>query len=489
MSGYLYLLGTDAQPDLAGALPSVCPCCGENYARRLYRKSPIRGFRTGFSKLTQLLSKELFYLVPGQPPGSRKLVLFSDSREEAASLANGVERSHYLDLVREALYDELAKLAIGEPQLLADLEAHSESCSLPAARFAATHPAAQQRLARLIRSSTSPIPDLDDPDMVGLLRQRQAAAEAALAEVRQRAETRTVPLRLLFEGPDGDPAAPGTLVLRMKALGVNPGGPEVLYQDYRYDGSWHRWTDFFDFSAPDAGWRGGLSPDGRERKERLRSKVVSETCGILFSRLYFGFESAGLGYPCLDLTEDHLARLAAACGAKPDLFASICDATLRVMGALYRYPQEPQEYPLTGWPDWAAARARLRNFVKQCAAANGLGETATLRAVWQAICQDGGHPNLIINPRRLDVRLAVPGDPVWICESCTVTSRVVHTRARLDIASLPATPGPVDKPVSNCLWVCLPICLRAFTCRHARGRDRDNWERRLLIVALPRVGR
>lgn len=281
--GYLYLLGADAQPNLVGALPSVCPSCGENYARRLYRKSPIRGFRTGFSKLTQLLSKELFYLIPGHPPGSRKLVLFSDSREGAASLANGVERSHYLDLVREALYDELAKLAIGEPQLLADLEAHGEPRRLPAAWFAATHPDAQERLARLIRASTSPIPGLDDPEMVALLRQRQAAAEADLAELRQRADTRTVPLRLLFEGPDGDPTAPGALLLRMKALGVNPGGPEVLYQDYRYDGFWHRWTDFFDFSDPGAGWRGCLSADGRERKERLRARVVSEICGILFA--------------------------------------------------------------------------------------------------------------------------------------------------------------------------------------------------------------
>lgn len=418
--GYLYLLSPAGQQDSVSALPSVCPSCGEDYGRRLYRKSPIRGFRTGFSKLIQLLSKELFYLIPGQPPGSRKLVLFADSREEAASLANGVERSHYLDLVREALYDELAKLAIGEPQLLAELEAYGEPRSLSTTHFATAQPRAYERLERLVRVSRTPIPALDDPDMAAVLQQRQASAEADLAVLRSRVQTRSVPLRLLFEGPpDGDAVAPGALLLRMKALGVNPGGPDVLYQDYKYDGSWHRWTEFFNFSDPGAGWRADLSPDGRERKERLRVKVVSEICGVLFSRLYFGFESAGLGYPCLDLAPDVLAPIAASCGAEPDLFVRVCDATLRVMGDLYRYRQEPEEYPLVGWPDWDAARARLRNFVKQCAAIHGLGERVTLGAIWQAVCQAGGHANLILDPRRLDVRLALPGDPVWTCESCT----------------------------------------------------------------------
>ncbi|MFM6398708.1 DEAD/DEAH box helicase, partial [Planktothrix sp.] len=88
------------------ALPSVCPCCSADYTRKKIRKSPIRGFRTGFSKVSQLLSKELFYQLPDNEE-SRKLVVFSDSREDAASIANGIERSHYDDLVRETIVDEL----------------------------------------------------------------------------------------------------------------------------------------------------------------------------------------------------------------------------------------------------------------------------------------------------------------------------------------------------------------------------------------------
>jgi hypothetical protein len=375
--------------------------------------------------------------------------LFSDSREEAASLANGVERSHYLDLVREALYDELAKLAVGEPLLLADLEAHGEPSTVEAVRFAATYPRAETTLSQLIRASTTPVPNLDDPEMAAVLRQRQAGATASLAALRDRAATRTVPLRALFEGPADDPDSPGALLLRLKALGVNPAGNEVLYQDYKYDGSWHRWTDFFDFATAEARWRPDLSPDARERKERLRAKVVSEIFGVLFSRLYFGFESAGLGYTRLDLRPGRLAELAATCRAAPDLFGHVCDSTLRVMGALYRYPQEPQEYPLSDWPDWPTARARLRNYVKRCAAVNGLGETATLRAVWDAICHDGGHAHMILNPRRLNVRLAITGDPVWICESCG--REHLHSARGSARTALPTSRHCPARPPQTCM--------------------------------------
>ena len=255
-------------------------------------------------------------------------------------------------------------------------------------------------------------------DMQAVLEARQRGGAAQVAAIRTLGENRTLPLRELFEGSPEDPTAPGRLLTRLKALGVNPAGNDVLYQDFRYDGSYRRWTDFFDFSQPGAGWNAGLSPEGREKHELLRQKVVSEISGVLFSRLYFGFESAGLGYVRLDLSEDALATISAECGADPRRFSSICDATLRVMGALYRYPQEPEDYPLFGWPDWEAARAKLRNFVRECAAVNNLGEQATLRAVWRAICQDGGHGNLILAARRLNVRIAVAGDPVWICPNC-----------------------------------------------------------------------
>ena len=419
--GFIFVLdstpGADDRHEQVGALPASCPRCAADYSRRKFRRSPIRGFRTGFGKLTQLLSKELFYFLPDD---SRKLVVFSDSREEAASLSNSIERSHYLDLVREAMYDELSKVALGEPALLADLETRGTPRSPEALRFAASHPNAEAALGALVEDANLSVDDAN-PRRRAVLEGARDAASAAIQGIRERGQTRTLPLRYLFEG-DGtsDAEAPGLLIQRLKDLGVNPGGNDVLYQDYRYDGAWRRWTNLFDFSRPDGEWNADLSPEGRERgRERLRRKVMSEVCGVLFSRLYFGFESAGLGYSRIGLPWERLAELAGGAGLAPDLFSSICDATVRVMGDLYRYHQEdPDAFPVHDWPDWESARAPLRNFVKRCAHVNGAGEVALLEAVWRAVCEEGGHHYLILDPRRLFVRIAVAADPVWVCRAC-----------------------------------------------------------------------
>ncbi len=417
--GYTFLAG-GGDPGLVGALPATCPRCAADYSRRISRHSPIRGFRTGFSKVTQLLSKELFYFLPSGD--SRKLVMFSDSREEAAGLANGVERSHYLDLVREAMYDELIIEALGEPELLAALEDGGDLNSREAERFESSHPGVKEILRKLLAEARRDIPEHEDNEFVEFLSRKREAARTKVNEIRERGESRRVPLRHLFESPDahGDVTGPGRLIKRLELLGVNPGGNDVLYQEYKYDANWHRWTDLFDFSQPGNGWKADLSPGAIGRgRERLRSKVRSEVCGVLFSRLYFGFESAGLGYAQLDIPQQKIEELANRCGTSSEWFASICDATIRVMGDLYRYPQEdPNAVPLESWPSWTSARASLRNFVKRCASANRIGENALLDAVWQAICVDGQHHNLILQPRLLAVKIALGPDPVWTCREC-----------------------------------------------------------------------
>ena len=53
-----------------------------------------------------MFAKELMYQLPSNE-AERKLVVFSDSREDAAQIANGIERNHFSDLMREVLVKEL----------------------------------------------------------------------------------------------------------------------------------------------------------------------------------------------------------------------------------------------------------------------------------------------------------------------------------------------------------------------------------------------
>ena len=204
-----------------------------DYRYRIYRKSTIRGFRTGFGRVTQILSKEMFYFLPED---SRKLVAFSDSRQDAAELANGIERSYYTDLVREAMYEELLKAAVDEP-----------------------HP----DLVATANMNINAMQDLPD-QAPAILKQSIADAKDNLAKFTVRNNSRAVPLELLFEGDDADKET-GALVQRLKALGVNPAGQDVLFQEFNYDDAWRRWTALFNFGTADGGWNPTLSPNGKDR--------------------------------------------------------------------------------------------------------------------------------------------------------------------------------------------------------------------------------
>ncbi len=92
-------------------MPVKCPRCDVDYRWRNNIRTPLRNHRTGFQKACQVLASALAREMPasrvtskGKVP-TRKLVIFSDSRQDAAKLAAGMERDHYRDMVRVALID------------------------------------------------------------------------------------------------------------------------------------------------------------------------------------------------------------------------------------------------------------------------------------------------------------------------------------------------------------------------------------------------
>ncbi len=191
--GYLFHLPRvqEDQEDGMSALPSVCPSCAADYKDRKYRRSPARGFRTGFNKVSQLLAKELFYQLgdeesgPGQgSDGRRKLVVFSDSREDAAGVANGIERSHYPDLLREVMFGaftQLAAGAAGRRELLEDLQAQGTLVRPAAVAYAGAKPGEAREFRRWLRDARQPIPDDAGPEEKEDLLAERGQAEQRIA--------------------------------------------------------------------------------------------------------------------------------------------------------------------------------------------------------------------------------------------------------------------------------------------------------------------
>ncbi len=88
------------------ALPSKCPRCDADYGRRDKFRSPLRFHGTALQKSSQVVARGVLREIPapqtsvnGITRSSRKLVIFSDSRQDAAKLAAGMELDHYRDLV------------------------------------------------------------------------------------------------------------------------------------------------------------------------------------------------------------------------------------------------------------------------------------------------------------------------------------------------------------------------------------------------------
>lgn len=409
--GYLFVIpGIDVdEEDNFRSLPCVCPSCGANYTRRLLRKSPVRGFRTGFSKVSQIFTKELFYQLPEKEFLNRKLVVFSDSREDAAQISNGVERNHYNELVREIVCDELQLEVLGEPQLLDDIENGRSDFAPKARMYLKRNPGAEESLRELIATAATQVQRLTPT-----LQRQVQEANNKLEEIRRRGVERTVSVSVILP-PADDIMDCGVLIRRLLRLGVNPAGNDVLLQEYRWDGGYHPWAELFDFSSMN--WRQGLPQESQHGRDRISRSLIGALCGLFFGRLYFGFESAGLGWLRLVIDDDDLQNYASNAGLAIDIFREVCDSFVRILGDKYRHEGSADEYDQRDCPTYDSASASLKRYIRAVADRFRIGEQTLGEAVFRAL-RLGGHDNAKLIVRLLDVRVAVADDPVWTCPRC-----------------------------------------------------------------------
>ena len=332
--------------------------------------------------MTQVLAKELFYELPDT---DRKLVVFSDSREDAANVANGIERNHYDDLIREAIYDELMHQAFGEGSLLQAVEAGANPMPPEAATYAQRHPGAVARIQADLEREHTPVEGIPALYRAAAEAERNAAL-ARLQLIRDRMQSRRIPANLLLRDAS-DPRQAGLLIQRLKRLGVNPAGVDVLYQEFKIGQEYRRWTELFNFAQEEPCWLLDAPAEVTDtRNNRLIPKVASEISSVLFTRNYFSFESCGLGFPHARLTQQQLTALSAEAGCTPQLFLDICNGFIRILGDIFRYQDDsPGALPIDPWTDPTNARAIVREWFEAVAQANNLTHPALMNVVWRAI--------------------------------------------------------------------------------------------------------
>ncbi|AKB67566.1 hypothetical protein DU57_14205 [Methanosarcina mazei] len=444
---------------LIKALPSHCASCGADYHKKK-RVSPIRGFRTGFAKVTQLLTDELFSQLP---PKSQKMVVFSDSREEAARIAASVERNHYYQLFREIFNEELRVFAEGKPNLLGDLERNyeylkdleeignaSEIYSKKSELFLRDNKIYQDKIWADLLTLKDEVPK----NLPAQLRKkREKEYEEALARVnsiKKNGEERKVILKeIIAPYRDADEIDPGALIRRFVMLGVNPGGPDISSQNLevyidKNEGKRIRrvisWKDLFDFNT--GNWKDTTDKSEIEARKIILLKVREETCKLLFNTLYFGFESSGLGYVKANLSPEYLEECAQSLNLDPETFLEVCDSGIRILGDLYRH--EASEYEQTEWTSYQVAKRtkRFSHFVKSLADHLGISEDSLGNTLFKAL-RNSGHHKGVISTENIIIKVSSEDDPVWICENC----RRPHLHASAGVCT--NCGNPLDEEPSN----------------------------------------
>lgn len=316
IEGYLYL--TNALEDIP-ALPAVCPHCDKDYRKRQYTFSPIRNFRTGIKRNNQILSKELIYQLPAD---DRKLIGFSDSRQDAAEQAQGIALEHYRDMVRLLFMQEVDN----------GININNDSAALSAIK---QQLAPQPFIDASFRPQINNAQGLSLDERIGLIGILDDTTIIDKANSIQNFHIvkSDIPLDV-FVKEIGNNGPDGLLVNGLNGLGINPAGSAHKMQDF----NGRHWSEHF-FSTPIneyntiTRWRGGRYVTENEQVAKLmKAAIFKNSFGQFMS---VSTEEVGLGYITYKFDPTALAKLT------PWLYGNdaqeIMSAIIRILGDNYRY--------------------------------------------------------------------------------------------------------------------------------------------------------
>ncbi|MDW8212768.1 MAG: DEAD/DEAH box helicase [Roseiflexaceae bacterium] len=297
--GWLYFIPTsrsvsESKRDSEPALPTKCPRCDADYSRREIFNSPLRNHRTGFQKACQVLASALFReMAPFQhadDTSARKLVIFSDSRQDAAKLAAGMERDHFRDMVRLALIQALESywndfVAFLRVELPPDSSAGRELQALNPALYAAVSAADEDKPAH-DRFESSLDPQISNEALrwiMGRPPTNQQARDAWMALIQN------------YPGPAPLATLRDTIFDSLLSVGICPGGSDFSIK--RYDvqrGQWD-WWQCYDWSDRTPKEQINLSPAQRSHIKQMYDRLTSEIMYALFPHIARTIEGLGQG--------------------------------------------------------------------------------------------------------------------------------------------------------------------------------------------------
>jgi DEAD/DEAH box helicase domain-containing protein len=287
--GWVYSISDPSR----SAFPPACPRCGVDQRRANTFPTPLRHQRTGFQRASQVLATTLVREIPDHKSNSkRKIVLFSDSRQDAAKLSAGMELDHYRDMVRVVMIDAhrdfIKQLIATVRYFVKNYSTGTEMLKPLNQSFAVNIDGGSiktdKELSRIFRKNHRELYDglrdwLEDGE--------EDIQEILMQDIKWiiREYPKVVPLTSIRD----------VVFSRLLILGICPGGPRSIYTWYSEGNVRHSWWECFDWDdLPKL-----IATHTEAQKNhvlRLKDSLMREIVVTMFSNVVRTFESLGLGY-------------------------------------------------------------------------------------------------------------------------------------------------------------------------------------------------
>ncbi len=377
------------------ALPCTCPHCKKDYSDRLYTKSPIRSFRSGISRSNQILSKELMYQLP---ENDRKLIGFSDSRQDAADQAHGIAVEHFRDMVR-LLFMQI----VSEDQNTQELEWAKEDI-IQSHRRGITNAVIIQRhitnnaaLTQAIKEALTAL--VNNNDFPGVENYTVDNSVFSLSDIIWK-----------------DGILDGKLLNELISLGINPLGVDYADQFDKKGSDDVLWANNYDFTLK------RQHTDTTILSEHFNGKIIKNSLQATIFQNCFGrymglnTESVGLGYITVSNPEKspHYQQLV-------DLLKPVnidahefLDAFVRILGDFFRY-EDPEGRPLSPIDNYDGQN-QFREEWKDYVRSIGIDENRLGHTLYAVIHDIFGDVKLDIS--KLSFRKKRPTDLYYKCKQC-----------------------------------------------------------------------
>jgi Lhr-like helicase len=353
------------------AQPFCCPKCGTDYSfrpRAGRASSPVRAFRTGVGKASQMVATELFELlhaIGAQP----KSIVFSDSRQDAANQSLEIERLHLRDLRREIL-----------------VTAARECLSEAQARYVSLEE--RKRILAGLEGDVNAI-------MARVTEWNKMDDELKGIDV----GSKKIRLDYLLQYGSSNHTL-SRITAEFVGLGIHPFDEvgRAKFDDKPWWDAFMRVRGISHFSPQ-------LPADRQlDLERRIMTNQYELVEDVIFANTFFAIEETGLAYPSLssDAT-DETRKL---------------DAWLRVFASASRV-REGRYFDRNNFMTWDLPQAvpknnRVRRFAEKVF---GAGVDNGLKRVLDALAGIG-HIGGVVEVGKLHMRIAEAGDPYWRCGSC-----------------------------------------------------------------------